>query len=147
VHAVDQGPVNTDKKGTAVKGYDPVAYFVRNSPVKGKAEISFTWGGATWRFANEEHRSLFQSDPERYAPQYGGYCAYAMASGELADIDPRAWKIVQDKLYLNINRRIQRRWEKDISGYIKQADRYWPGVLKRLKQKRIQGNHALGLTR
>ncbi len=134
-HAAGESPVNTDKNGTAVKGYDPVAYFVQNRPVKGRAEISLSWGGATWRFASEENRDLFQSDPERYSPQYGGYCAYAMASGELADIDPSAWKIVQGKLYLNFNRRIQRRWEKDIPGYIEKADKYWPAVLKRLKQK------------
>ncbi len=133
--AADQGPINADKNGIAVKGYDPVAYFVQNTAVKGKEELSFAWGSATWRFASEENRSLFQSDPQRYAPQYGGYCAYAMASGELADIDPRAWKIVQDKLYLNFNRRIQKKWEEDIPGYIEKADKYWPDVLKKLKQK------------
>jgi YHS domain-containing protein len=126
-----QGPVNKDKKGIAIKGYDPVAYFTKNSPTKGNKEISLEWNGATWYFSSEENRKLFQNDPEKYAPQYGGYCAYAMASGDLVDINPKAWKIVNDKLYLNYSLRVHRKWEKDIAGYIEKADRKWREVLKR----------------
>jgi YHS domain-containing protein len=131
----DKGPVNTDKNGIAIKGYDAVAYFIEASPVKGKNEFSWNWNGAIWQFADEANRDLFRNDPEKYAPQYGGYCAYAMASGDLVDIDPKAWKIVNGKLYLNFSLRVHRKWEKDISGYIEKADRMWPEVLKKIKNK------------
>jgi YHS domain-containing protein len=131
----DKGPVNIDKNGVAVKGYDPVAYFTESRPVEGKKEFSLEWNGATWYFSSEENQELFKSAPEKYAPQYGGYCAYAMASGDLVDIIPQAWKIVNGKLYLNFSMRVHRKWEKDIPGYIEKADKRWPEVLKRLSKK------------
>ena len=125
--AVD--PVNTDLFGNAVKGYDVVAYFEEGRPVKGDPEFSYDWMGATWRFSSADHRDRFALDPERYAPRYGGYCAYAVSQGTTADIDPDAWKIVDDRLYLNLSPQVQRLWEKDVPGHIEQADAHWPGLL------------------
>ncbi len=135
VFGADKGPVNTDKNGVAIKGYDPVAYFSEGRPVKGRKEFSWEWNGATWRFNTPENRSLFQNNPEKYAPQYGGYCAYAMASGDLVDINPKAWKIVNGRLYLNYSPRVHKKWESDIPGYIEKADRLWPDVLRMIKRK------------
>lgn len=122
-------PVNKNLFGTAVEGYDVVAYFTEGRPVKGQSEFSHSWRGATWRFASAEHRDLFAANPERYAPQYGGYCAYAVAQGATAGIDPEAWKIVDGKLYLNLNKDIQERWLQDVLGYIAKADANWPGLV------------------
>ena len=122
-------PVNVTRDGLAIKGYDTVAYFSEGRPVKGKKEFQYEWNGARWRFASAEHRDLFKSNPTRYAPQYGGYCAYAVSQGKTADIDPYAWNIVNGKLYLNLNRDVQKLWSKDIPGYIRKADRNWPRIL------------------
>jgi YHS domain-containing protein len=124
-------PVNVTKEGLAIKGYDPVAYFTEGRPVKGKKEFQYEWKGAKWRFASAEHRDLFKSNPDRYAPQYGGYCAYAISQGKIADIDPYAWNIVNGKLYLNLNKDVQKLWSKNIPGYIRKADRNWPHILGR----------------
>lgn len=122
--------INKNAKGLAIKGYDPVAYFTLGKSVKGKNMFEHKWQDAIWRFANEDHLNLFKSNPEKYAPQYGGYWAYAVAMGTIADIDPvEGWKIVDDKLYLNYSREIQKKWSKDIPGYIKNADKNWPDVL------------------
>jgi len=110
----------------ALKGYDPVAYFEQGEAVEGRKEFSYEWEGANWRFASQDHLDAFRSDPERYAPQYGGYCAWAVSQGKTADIDPEAWKVVDGKLYLNYNKSIQHRWEKDIPGFIRKADEEWP---------------------
>ena len=117
-------------KGVAVGGHDPVSYFTEGKPVAGKAEITLEHGGATWRFASEANRDAFKGDPARYAPQYGGYCAYAVALGHTAKGDPNVWSIVDGKLYLNFNAPTKATWEKDIPGYIKKADANWPGVLQ-----------------
>jgi YHS domain-containing protein len=95
------GVVNASFTGTAIEGYDPVAYFNEGRPVEGKSEFSQEWMDATWYFASAENRDLFAADPEKYAPQYGGYCAWAVSQGYTANIDPQAWKVVDDKLYLN----------------------------------------------
>ena len=99
------------------------------APVAGDPGITLDWQGATWRFASPESRALFEADPDRYAPRYGGYCAWAVAEGYTAPTMPEAWKIVDDRLYLNFSRRIQRRWEQDIPGNIARAEANWPGVL------------------
>jgi YHS domain-containing protein len=122
--AVD--PVNETFLGVAVKGTDVVAYFADGRAVPGEREHSFEWKGATWRFASAEHRDLFAANPEKYAPQYGGYCAYAVSQGTTAPIDPEAWKIVDGRLYLNLDRDIQQIWEQDVPGYIAKADANWP---------------------
>ena len=115
-------PVNATLFGVAIKGYDPVAYFTDAKPVKGESEFTFDWMGATWRFASAAHRDLFKATPEKYAPQFGGYCAWAVSQGYTAGIDPAAWKIVNDKLYLNYSLEIQKKWEGDVPGNISKAD-------------------------
>lgn len=117
--------------GAAIGGYDPVAYFKQNKPVKGSAAYTATHEGSTFHFASAANRDAFVADPGRYAPQYGGFCAYAVANGYKAKIEPDAFTIVNGKLYLNYDQSIQRRWRRDIPGYIKKGDRNWPEVLKK----------------
>lgn len=114
----------------AVGGYDPVAYFTDHAPVRGSETFALEWQGATWRFASAAHRALFEADPARYAPRYGGYCAWAMAQGREASGDPRFWKIVGGKLYLNYDASVQKKWEADIPGFIAKADVEWPRMLE-----------------
>jgi hypothetical protein len=125
--AVD--PVNKTWTGVAIKGYDPVAYFADSKPVEGDSDYEHEWMDATWRFANVANRDRFAADPEKYAPQYGGYCAWAVSQNDTAGIDPEARKIVDGKLYLNYSAKIQERWSKDIPGNIAAADRNWPGLV------------------
>jgi YHS domain-containing protein len=123
-------PVNTTLIGNkAIKGYDPVAYFTHGRPVKGDKQYTHDWNGATWYFATDEHRMRFKQEPDRYAPQYGGYCAWAVSQGDTADIDPEAWKIVDGKLYLNYSLKIQKKWEADIPGLVRKANENWPKLL------------------
>jgi YHS domain-containing protein len=123
-------PVNkTLLGGVAIDGYDPVAYFTLGKPVAGSRAHALEWNGATWRFATPEHLAAFRAEPERYAPQYGGYCSYAVANGYTAGIDPAAWKIVDGKLYLNYSRKVQATWSEDIPGNIARADANWPKLL------------------
>jgi hypothetical protein len=116
----------------AIQGADPVAYFTQGAYVPGSAEYEYEWGNAIWRFASAEHRDLFAANPEEYAPQYGGFCAWAISQGYTAPIDPEAWSIVDDKLYLNYDRGVQARWERDIPGHIASADANWGGLLAEL---------------
>jgi YHS domain-containing protein len=122
-------PVYSPFLGGAIRGYDPVAYFTEGRPLEGKRAFSLKWKGATWYFSSAKHRDMFQANPEKYAPQYGGYCAYAVSQGYTASIDPEAWKIVDGKLYLNYSKSVKELWEKDIPGHIKHADRNWPKIL------------------
>ena len=117
---------NTD--GVAIQGYDPVAYFTQGKPVYGKDEFTHDYAGATWRFASADSRDAFAAEPERYAPQYGGYCAWAVSQGYTASTDPDAWRIEDGRLYLNYSKSVQSRWEKDIPGNIASADANWPGL-------------------
>ena len=123
--------INVDADGVALKGYDPVAYFTMGRPVKGQKEFQHLWQGAKWFFATREHLAMFQENPAKYAPQYGGYCAYAVSRGVTADIDPAAWSIVADKLYLNLNKEVQKTWNMNREGYIQKADRNWPQLLSK----------------
>ena len=116
--------------GLAIRGYDAVAYYQQSAPVKGFSQFSYQWRGATWLFASTENRDRFQAEPDRYAPQYGGYCAYAVSKGRTASIDPEAWKIVDGKLYLNYSKGVQRKWEQDVPGNIVKADKNWPDLHK-----------------
>ncbi|PWE32135.1 YHS domain protein [Maritimibacter sp. 55A14] len=113
----------------AVGGYDPVAYFREGMPVEGKAAHSMEWMGADWYFASAENLDAFRAAPEKYAPQYGGYCAYGVAQNAAVKGDPMYWTIRDGKLYLNITEDVQRKWEADIPGYIRKAEANWPGVL------------------
>ena len=116
----------------AVDGYDTVAYFTDGKPVKGSSDFEVDWNGATWRFANADHAKMFRKMPVKYAPQYGGYCAWAVSQGYTADADPTAWKIVNGKLYLNYSADVQATWVKDIPGNITKADANWPKIEKTL---------------
>lgn len=116
--------------GVAINGYDAVAYFAEGEPVEGSSDFTHDWNGATWRFATAENRDKFAADPEAYAPQYGGYCAWAVSQGYTASTDPQAWRIVDGKLYLNYNLDVQKQWAGDIPGNISKADGNWPKVLE-----------------
>jgi hypothetical protein len=117
-------------QGLAIKGFDPVAFHKAGKPVEGSSKYELKWKDVKWRFASAEHRDVFKAAPDKYAPQYGGYCAWAVSQGTTAGVDPKnAWKIVEGKLYLNYNVDIQKKWVKDIPGNIKKADANWPDVL------------------
>ncbi len=124
-------PVNVNHEGVAIKGYDAVSYFTDGRPVKGSAEFSHSWMGGTWHFASQEHLEMFKKEPEKYAPRYGGYCAYAVSLGKTADIDPEAWSIRDGRLYLNRNKEIQAAWNRDAEEYIRKADANWPKLTTR----------------
>jgi len=117
--------LNTDASGSALRGYDAVAYFAIDNAVKGDAKYAYVWNGAKWLFSSEENMKKFQADPESYAPQFGGYCAYAVSEGYTADADPQAWKIVDGKLYLNYNQDVQKTWEKNESERIANGKNNW----------------------
>ena len=114
------------KGGIAIRGYDPVAYFKAGTPVMGNRQFSYQWRGANWYFANGENLNTFKAAPEKYAPQYGGYCAYGLAEGHKAPTEPDAWTIVNGKLYLNYDKDVQSTWSKDKTKYIVTADKNWP---------------------
>ena len=114
--------------GLAVHGYDVVAYFTIGRPMSGRAKYSAVYKDATYRFASKENLGTFKANPTKYAPQYGGYCAYGVSVGAKFDGDPRLWRIVDGKLYLNLNEKIQKTWERDIPGNIKKADRNWKKI-------------------
>lgn len=122
--------VNKNRSSVTLKGYDVVAYFTQAQPVKGTSQFSHQWMGATWQFSSAANRDAFAMSPEKYAPQYGGYCSWAVSRGYTADIDPEAWKVVNGKLYLNYSKGVQRKWETDIPGNIAKADGNWPGLHK-----------------
>lgn len=114
----------------ALKGYDTVAYFREGRPVEGREKFAQEWMDATWRFASAENREAFAKDPERYAPQYGGYCAWGISQAKFYDGDPLVWKIVNGKLYVNFNKEIEKAWEGDLKGFIGKADAAWPTLVK-----------------
>lgn len=113
----------------AIRGYDTVAYFTENQPVKGSDEYALEYNGATWLFSSAENLALFTENPEKYAPQYGGYCAYAVSQGTTASIKPELFTIHDDKLYLNYSRSINDKWLADKEAYIESADENWPAIL------------------
>jgi YHS domain-containing protein len=119
------GPLNLNKEGVGIEGYDPVAYFVDNKPVKGDARFSAKVGGATYHFASAANRAKFLENPVAYQPQYGGYCAFGVAKGFKPEVDPHAFEVVDGKLYLNKNADIQNRWKADKPMMIKSADEKW----------------------
>ena len=121
--------VNVDASGLAMRGYDPVALFTEGKPAKGSPAHELEWNGAKWRFASAASRDLFRAAPERYAPQFGGYCAWAVSQHYLAPGDPDFWKIVDGKLYLNFNARAKELWEADQAEGIARGHANWPAVL------------------
>lgn len=127
----DKAPVYTGTfSNTAVEGHDPVAYFTEGRPVKGSRDFRTEYQGAEFRFASQENLDAFLADPEKYAPQFGGYCAWAVSEGYTAKGDADHWAIVDGKLYLNYNKKIQNRWEQDREMHIVKANTNWPEVLK-----------------
>jgi YHS domain-containing protein len=129
---VAAAPVNkTVLTGVAIDGYDPVAYFTDGKAVEGSKSHEYKWNGAKWRFASAANRAKFVSDPRKYAPQYGGYCAFGVSRGYAVGIDPEAWSIVDGKLYLNYNLEVRSEWMKDPKGYIRKADVNWPSIVRR----------------
>jgi hypothetical protein len=123
--------VNAGSGGLAVKGYDVVAYVTQGKPVEGSTQFEHRIGNSTYRFASAVNRDAFAKEPDRYLPQFGGFCAYAVSRGYTADIDPLAWRIVDGRLYLNYNRRAQTKWEEDVSGNIAKGAANWPALSRR----------------
>jgi YHS domain-containing protein len=119
-----------ERNGIALDGYDPVAYFVEKKAVAGSSEFTVEHKGSVFRFASAANRDRFRATPDAYAPQYGGYCAYGTAAGYKAKIDPAAWSVVDGKLYLNYDAKVQAEWNKDRTGDIVKADHKWPEVSK-----------------
>jgi YHS domain-containing protein len=115
----------------AIRGYDPVSYFTESKPVKGDKQFSTEFNGATWCFSSEENMNAFKASPEKYAPQFGGYCAYAVSQNYTYETDPNAFTIVDDKLYLNYNLKTSEEWNSKRDEYIKLANTNWPNVLKK----------------
>ncbi|MCF6321774.1 MAG: YHS domain-containing protein [Rhizobiaceae bacterium] len=116
--------------GVAINGYDPVAYFTMSKPVEGSSDFSSQWNDAIWYFSSAQNKTMFDASPEKYAPQYGGYCAFAVSYGSTASTVPEAWTIVDGKLYLNYSLSVRTQWQSDIPGNIKKANENWPGVLQ-----------------
>lgn len=120
--------INLDAKQIALKGYDAVAYFSVGAPTLGNAHFSAKHGAATYHFANAENRAKFIANPEHFAPQFGGFCAMGVALEKKLDGDPQAWRVVDNKLYLNVNKDIQKKWLEDVPGNLKNAQENWPTI-------------------
>jgi YHS domain-containing protein len=119
---------NLDDKGVILDGYDPVAFFTDNKPVKGDEKLQTSYEGAVYYFSSQEHLDQFKSNPEKYKPQFGGWCAYAVSLGRIAPIDVNTFSIVDGRLFIQHNQRAVNGWNKDVPGNIVKADKYWPGV-------------------
>ena len=131
-------PINTLKNSlfggstdTAINGYDTVAYFTVGKPVKGQDNLTTDWKGAKWKFSSQAHLDLFKATPEKYAPQYGGYCAFGVSRGYLVKVEPDQFTVRDGKLYLNYDADVQKQWLKDPDGYIKLADARFADLLKK----------------
>ena len=122
-----------EKDGTALRGYDAVAYFMDSKPIRGSAENKAEYKGSTFHFVSKANRDTFVADPARYAPQYGGFCAFGMSGGYKAATDPAAFTVIDGKLYLNYNRDVQKQWSADIPGFVIKADKNWPVVSAQTK--------------
>jgi YHS domain-containing protein len=118
----------TGKNGVAINGYDPVAYFTQQKALVGNDAFTFEWSGSKWKFVSQANLDSFKMAPEKYAPQYGGFCAYGTSENHLSPTDPKAWTIVNNKLYLNYNLDVKQLWIKDTATRIKAADGYWPAL-------------------
>jgi YHS domain-containing protein len=111
--------------GVAIKGYDPVAYFVDNAAVEGTKQFMYSWQGTEWHFKNQANLDAFKANPEKYAPQFGGFCAYGASQDHKSPTEPAAFTIVNDKLYLNYNLKVKALWIKDTKGNIEKAEGNW----------------------
>jgi YHS domain-containing protein len=124
----DSAEINLDATGLVIRGYDPVAYFTEGHPVPGRSDLSEKYRGGTYHFVTAANRDTFKANPEKYVPQYGGYCAYGVAIGKKFDIDPSSWRIVDGKLYFNLNPMILEKWSADTKGYIRKSEEKWPKI-------------------
>lgn len=124
-HSAD---LNMDATGFVIRGYDPVAYFTEGRPVPGHSDLSVEYEGGKYLFATAANRDTFKGNPKKYVPQYGGYCAYGIAVGKKFDIDPSSWRIVDGKLYFNLNPVILEKWGADTKGYIRKSEVNWPKI-------------------
>jgi len=129
--------VNANTNDIAIQGYDSVSYFTQGKPVKGTNDYTAAYNGAIYQFSSADNRDLFKADPSKYAPQYGGFCAMGVALNQKFDTDPTAWHIRGDKLYLNLNKDVQKKWRTDIPGYIESAQVNWGGI-KGLTEAQIE---------
>ncbi|MEE4192506.1 MAG: YHS domain-containing (seleno)protein [Halieaceae bacterium] len=120
--------INADANDVAVKGYDVVSYFQTSGPVQGRPKYSASYQDAVYYFSTASNRDTFRASPASYAPQFGGYCAMGVALNKKLDVDPMAWRIVDGKLYLNLNKQVQKKWLTDTEGYIATAERNWYGI-------------------
>ena len=129
--ALAKGLIHTrDSDNLAVWGYDAVAYFSEGKAVKGLKKFSLSYGGADWLFSSRKNLRKFKKDPKKFAPQFGGYCAWAVGNGYTAEGNPKYWTVYKGKLYLNYNRAIKNKWLRDRDNLIRKAQKNWPGVVK-----------------
>lgn len=128
IAAMAQKPSTFIQSGKAIRGYDPVAYFTESKPVKGYDSLTLDWNNAKWYFSSAGNLALFKANPGKYAPQYGGYCAYGLSNGYKATTEANAWTIDNGKLYLNYNLDVRKEWDKNRKERIGKADKNWPGV-------------------
>ena len=119
---------NADATGVVLRGYDPVAYFTVGKPVHGSEQFSAEHGGGKYLFSTAANRDAFVANPEKYAPQYGGYCAFGVALGKKFDVDPASFKIVDGRLYLNLNPQVLKKWSQDVAGYVAKGEANWPKI-------------------
>ena len=120
----------TNTNGTAIKGYDPVAYFTEQKAVEGNKNLVYEWSSSQWLFSSQANLDAFKANPEKYAPQFGGFCAYGVSDNHKSPTDPNAWTIVDNKLYLNYNAKVKELWSKDIPKHIQKANEFWPALNK-----------------
>lgn len=123
--------VNIDKNGVGIKGYDPVAYFTQNQPVKGSPQFQSSHSGVKYYFASQANKSAFDANPSKYEPQFGGFCAYAASRNRTAPIEVDAFQIVNGRLLLQYDKSVQEKFNKDTQGNLKQADSNWPGLVEK----------------
>ncbi len=123
--------VNVDRHGVALAGHDPVAFFTDSAAVRGDSTHRASYGGATYWFASEAHRALFQADPAKYVPQFGGYCAYGASRGYAAKVEIDTWQIINGRLTLNYDKDVQRTFNQDVAGYLRKANQNWPSIVER----------------
>jgi len=129
--------VNANNNDLAIKGYDSVSYFTESSPTKGSDKFTAAYNGAIYHFSNADNRDLFKATPEKYAPQYGGYCAMGVAMNQKFDVDPTAWHIADNKLYLNLNKDVQKKWLTDVPGFLETSQVNWTSI-KGLTEEQIE---------
>jgi YHS domain-containing protein len=130
--AANRALLNLDKNGVAIQGYDPVAFFTQNHPVKGKAEFQSTYNGARYQFASAEDKAEFDKNPAKYEPQFGGYCAYGASQGHTAPVKIEAFQIVNGRLLMQYDLDVKKEFNKDQAGNLKLADEKWPGLVDKL---------------